>query len=175
MATTTAEMDYLEAWDTNAAFWDNYMGAEGNEFYNLLELPALERLANVQEGEHALDLATGNGLFARRLATLGAIVTATDASEAMLDFAQKRTTKDEAARITYRTLDVTQHAEFDLLASQSSEVRPDLLTLVDEVWSLIVAQHDGYDIITMNMALMDIPTLEPLAAALVKLLKFGGR
>jgi hypothetical protein len=42
---------------------------------------------------------------------------------------------------------------------------------------LLVAdqQHDGFDLITMNMAVMDIATMEPLAAALPKIVSKNGR
>ena len=32
-----------QSWDTNAAFWDERMG-EGNDFFNILLWPAVERL-----------------------------------------------------------------------------------------------------------------------------------
>ena len=35
-------------------------------------------------------------------------------------------------------------------------------------------KRDGFDLVIMNMAVMDVPTLEPLADALPKLLKKGG-
>ncbi len=35
-------------------------------------------------------------------------------------------------------------------------------------------QGDGFDVVLMNMAIMDIATLEPLAAALPKLLAKDG-
>jgi hypothetical protein len=36
-------------------------------------------------------------------------------------------------------------------------------------------QHNGFNAITMNMGIMDIPTLEPLATALPQLLHENGR
>src|SRR5450759_3934510 len=64
-----------EAWDANAAFWDKKMG-EGNDFVNILQWPAILRLLDPQAGQNILDIATGNGLTARRLNALGARVTA---------------------------------------------------------------------------------------------------
>lgn len=37
-----------------------------------------------------------------------------------------------------------------------------------------VHQFGGYDVILMNMAIQDVPTLEPLVEALPKLLKKDG-
>ena len=57
-----------EAWDRNAAFWNERMG-EGNDFFNVLLWPAIERLLKPGPGECLLDVACGNGLTSRRLAT----------------------------------------------------------------------------------------------------------
>src|SRR5215467_4692353 len=91
-------------WDRNASWWDAYMG-EGNDWHRLLIAPAVERLLGVQPGERVLELACGNGLFARRLASMGAQVVACDSSAAFLDCARLRTTR-HAERIDYRQLDL---------------------------------------------------------------------
>ena len=49
-----------EIWDTNASFWDDYMG-EGNDFQRLLIGPTTERLLELRGGETVLDIACGNG------------------------------------------------------------------------------------------------------------------
>jgi hypothetical protein len=36
-------------------------------------------------------------------------------------------------------------------------------------------KHGGFDTVTMNMAIMDVPTLKPLTAALPQLLKKNGK
>ncbi|MEZ4555133.1 MAG: hypothetical protein R2854_01540 [Caldilineaceae bacterium] len=53
------------AWDANAAYWDEYMGAEGNDFVNVLIWPVVQRLLDVQPGQRVLDAACGNGMYAR--------------------------------------------------------------------------------------------------------------
>ena len=85
-----ANEETRQAWDANAAYWDEKM-AEGNDFVNLLQWPAILRLLDPQPGQHILDIATGNGLTARRLAALGAQVTAFDFSEELIKLAQART------------------------------------------------------------------------------------
>src|SRR5205814_8583577 len=87
-------------WDRNAAFWDERMG-EGNDFQRILIAPASERLLNLQSGETVLEIACGNGVFARRMAQLGVHVVATDFSENLLERARARTTQ-HADRIEYR-------------------------------------------------------------------------
>ena len=54
-----------DIWDQNALFWDATVG-EGNRWQRLLIGPATERLLEVKPGEKVLDVACGNGLFARR-------------------------------------------------------------------------------------------------------------
>src|ERR1700750_3225387 len=94
-----------DPWDINAAFWDERMGEDGNDWHLTLVRPAVERLLGPVAGLRVLDVASGNGLFARRLAALEADVVATDASERMLDHARRRT--PDSKRIDYRRLDVT--------------------------------------------------------------------
>ena len=82
------------AWDANAAVWDAKMGDEGNSFVNLLQWPVIRPLL-VGDGspthpQRILDIACGNGLFSRRLAALGARVTALDFSEELLKLARAR-------------------------------------------------------------------------------------
>jgi 2-polyprenyl-3-methyl-5-hydroxy-6-metoxy-1,4-benzoquinol methylase len=136
-----------DPWDINAAYWDERMGDEGNDWHLMLVRPAVERLLGPVAALRVLDVACGNGLFARRLAKLEADVVATDASERMLDHARRRTAGDQ--RIEYRQLDVT------------------------DAVSLLELGEDAFDAAVCNMALMDIPDITPLAAALPRLLRPG--
>src|SRR5947209_10351998 len=72
-----------DAWNQNAAFWDEQMG-DGNQFQRILIGPTSERLLALQPGELVLEIACGNGVFTRRMAALGAHVVATDFSTKML-------------------------------------------------------------------------------------------
>ena len=65
-----------EQWDAKAEFWDVLHGYDGNQFHKQLVGPSAERLLAVKAGESVLDVACGNGQFSRRLAALGAQVTA---------------------------------------------------------------------------------------------------
>ncbi|KAI0136890.1 S-adenosyl-L-methionine-dependent methyltransferase [Xylariales sp. AK1849] len=144
------------SWETNASFWDEHVGHDGNKYWKLLQKPALRRMITVHPESRALDLATGNGLAARWLANEGcASVLATDYSAGMLQHATQRQSAQEAAKISYRQLDVTSPAAFAAFL-QSSEA------------------SGGFDIVLINMAIMDIATIEPLASALPKLLKPDG-
>jgi 2-polyprenyl-3-methyl-5-hydroxy-6-metoxy-1,4-benzoquinol methylase len=74
-----------EAWDANAEHWDSRMGDEGNDFFNVLCWPVLASFLDVQLVRHILDIACGNGLTSRRLAALGANVTAFDFSANLIE------------------------------------------------------------------------------------------
>jgi SAM-dependent methyltransferase len=139
--------DVRSRWDDNARFWDEQMGATGNDFHLSLVRPSVERLLGGVEGRRVLEIACGNGLFARRLAELGADVVATDTSQAMLERAREHPSDG----IEYRLLDAAQP---DQLAALST---------------------DGFDAVVCNMALMDMADVGPLAGALRGLLLASGR
>lgn len=138
-----------DAWEVIAPFWDERYG-EGNDFQRVLIAPATERLLGVTPDEWVLDVACGNGAFSRRLAALGARVVAFDQSEAFIERARARTTA-YAERIEYRVLNA---ADSQALASLG---------------------EGRFDAAVCTMALMDMVDIEPLMAALPRLLKPGGR
>jgi 2-polyprenyl-3-methyl-5-hydroxy-6-metoxy-1,4-benzoquinol methylase len=141
--------EVAKIWDQNAAFWDERMG-EGNEFHKSLIEPAQLRLLELRGGETVLDVACGNGQFARKMADCGAKVIATDVSAKMIDKAKARSAAYQA-QIDFRVLDCTDS---------------------DRLMSLGERQFDR---IVCTMALMDISDIRPLASAARKLLRFGGR
>ncbi|KAJ8119249.1 hypothetical protein ONZ43_g3763 [Nemania bipapillata] len=145
----------IASWKTNAAYWDNGIGQDGNKYWKRLQKPALERMIPFQQGAdmRVLELATGNGLVARWFAAKGASVLATDISTEMLDISARRELPEHKGKISYLQLDVTDPEELDVLAAENA---------------------GGFDVVMMNMAIMDISTIEPLAAALPKLLKKNG-
>jgi len=138
------------AWEQIAPFWDDYMGDAGNDFHRLLVAPTAERLLALQEGETVLEVACGAGLFARRMAELGATVVATDLTDAFLERARARTAAF-AHRISFERIDATDEAA---------------LLALGERW---------FDAAVANMALMDMSAIEPLFRALARLLRPGGR
>ena len=145
--THRANQETRAAWDANAAFWDEKMG-EGNDFVNILQWPAILRLLDPQPGQHILDIACGNGLTARRLAALGAEVSAFDFSAEMICLAQVKPNPGDL--ISYQTLDATDEPELIKLGARS------------------------FDGALCNMALFDMAEVEPLFRVLPKLLKPGG-
>jgi len=100
---------------------------------------------DVRPGQNILDIACGNGLTSRRLAGLGANVTAFDFSAELIERASSRPNPD--SRITYHVMDGT-----------------------DESALLTLGEH-AFDSALCNMALFDMADIEPLFRALPRLLK----
>jgi len=123
---------------------------EGNRWHRQLVAPATERLLAIRAGERALELACGNGQFARRLAELGAHVVACDFSSAQLECARRRTVAN-ADRIEYRLADLTK--EEDLAGLGAGE----------------------FDAAVCNMALMDIEDAPGAIREAGRVLRAGGR
>ena len=137
-------------WEQNAAFWDERGGDDGLVMQRTLIAPATERLLDLKPGESVLDIACGNGAFARRMAQLGARVVACDVSPTFIERAKARTTQ-YANRIDYRVIDATDRNALLALGAQS------------------------FDAAVCTMALMDMPEIAPMLTAMRELLKPGGR
>jgi ubiquinone/menaquinone biosynthesis C-methylase UbiE len=136
-----------DIWNTNAAYWDKRMG-EGNDFHKTLIEPNQLELLSIQPGDSILDIACGNGQFARKMTELGARVTAIDFSEEMIKIARSKPLAD---KIDYRVADVTDKDELDKLNGNT------------------------FDSAVSTMALMDIENIEPLLSFLPGILKNNGK
>ena len=132
-------------WNENAEFWDSKMG-EGNDFHKKLIEPIQLKLLNLKAGDKILDIACGNGQFARKMAELGANVTAIDFSDKFITIAKSK----GKYNIHYQVIDVTR--------------KPDLKKLAG----------NNFDSIVCTMALMDMENIELLINHLPKMLKRDG-
>ena len=153
-----------DAWEANAEVWDARMGDDGNDFFNILCWPSLAALLEASSpgqestvpslstmplsGQHVLDIACGNGLTSRRLAALGAQVTAFDFSANLIEKAKTR--ENPNSLITYHVIDATDEQQLLSLGAAA------------------------FDSALSNMALFDMADIETLFRTLPKLLKPGG-
>jgi ubiquinone/menaquinone biosynthesis C-methylase UbiE len=137
--------DVRSAWDELAAFWDEHVEAGATWQRDLIQ-PSVERLLQLEPGEGVLEIACGNGAFARRMSELGGRVLATDFSEAMLERARAH-----GGDVEYRHADAT-----------------------DEAALLALGAPESFDAIVSNMAIMDMESIEPMVAAASHLLKPAG-
>jgi SAM-dependent methyltransferase len=115
---------------------------------NLLCWPSLFSLLDVQSGHRYLDIACGNGLTSRRLAALGAQVTAFDFSSNLIEKARVR--ENPGGRIDYHVVDATDEH------------------------SLLSLGENSFDAALSNMALFDMANIEVLFRVLPRLLKPDG-
>lgn len=136
-------------WDEISEYWDDYMGETSNRWHRELIRPNTEHLLDIKEGQAVLDIACGNGNFSRRLAELGAKVTAIDYSPKMIERAKLRC-KDSLDRIDFKVKDATNES------------------------SLLELGTGTFDSAVANMALMDIADITSLVRALHALLKDKG-
>jgi 2-polyprenyl-3-methyl-5-hydroxy-6-metoxy-1,4-benzoquinol methylase len=134
-------------WNAIAEWWDDKIGG-GNDFQLLLLEPTTERLLGEIAGQAILDIGCGAGRFARRMAELGARVTACDFSERFINRARERTPAE--LLIEYHVVDATDYA------------------------ALIALGAGRFDQAVATMLLMDMAAIEPLFRALPVLLKPGG-
>ena len=139
-----------ELWNRKAKFWDGLHGDNGNIFHRRLVEPSVLQLLDLRPGDTVLDIGCGNGALARRLAALGAQVTAIDFSDQLIKLARWRT-DSVGLNVEYLVLDATDKA------------------------ALLNLGQARFDAITCTMTLMDIPTTEPLFRAAASLLRAGGR
>jgi ubiquinone/menaquinone biosynthesis C-methylase UbiE len=134
------------AWNELAPFWDERMEAGATWQRHLIQ-PSVERLLRLEPGERVLEVACGNGEFARRMSELGGQVLAVDFSEGMLERARAH-----GGDVEYRYADA-----------------------MDEGALLELSEPVSFDAIVSNMAIMDMESIEPLVAASTRLLKPAGR
>jgi len=140
--------DVRRRWEANAGWWDERVG-EGNATQREVLGPATERLLGDVRGKRILDLACGNGHFARRLADLGARVTAVDFSPTFLERARGRSAGYEG-RIEFRAADLARGETFDAFGART------------------------FDAAVCTMALMDMERIEPLFDGVARCVAAGG-
>lgn len=85
------------SWGGVAEWYDELLEESGDSFQAKVILPNLERILDPKPGMNVLDIACGQGFFARVFAQKGASVTACDISSELIDLALKKS----AATITY--------------------------------------------------------------------------
>ncbi|KAF2098952.1 hypothetical protein NA57DRAFT_56585 [Rhizodiscina lignyota] len=159
----------LDSWSVNATFWDKVVG-EGNDMYQELVLPVVEELAEITpgSGECMIDLATGNGIVARKMRACmgdagGGRVFSSDGCKELLDLARERERmaltlegqevgKLQPPGIEYIELDLMDEGKMDEFAEEYA---------------------GAFDVITLIMAILELPSLEPLARLLPRILKPG--
>ena len=108
----------------------------------------MEREVNIRPGQRVLDIACGNGWFARKLARSGASVVAVDISSRLLEHARVRSA---GLDIKYHNADVTKPGALDAL------------------------EKNRFDTAVCNMAVQDLSSLETFFCGSLLSVRPGGR
>jgi len=137
----------VKGWEGLSDWYDRKQGDTGDLWHRSLIDPPLLKLIGGCRGKEVLDLGCGNGYLARRLARMGAKVTAVDSSRRMIRNARAHD-RDNSLRIRYA-------------CSNANSLRG--------------IAGASFDLVFANMSLMDIEDAEGAIAEVGRILKVGGR
>ena len=132
-------------YDAIAEWYDEQVRTDLSPFHEMAIATLLEMLGDL-DGRMICDLACGQGIVARELATRGAQVTGVDISERLLEIARREEAQTPLG-ITY---------------------------LHDDAHTLATLPDAAFDAVTCNLALMDMPDLDAVVAAVQRVLRPGG-
>lgn len=124
-----------------------YAGESSGDVQRYIVAPAILNMIGPANGKEILDLYCGAGYFSRRLASLGAKVTAVDRSERLIGIAREINDR-ERFKIKYAVAEPTD---------------------------LSVIEDSMFDDVVCNMGIMSIRDLNGTIAELARLVKLGGR
>ena len=136
-----------EGWEKNSDWWSRYSGENGSALHQQLIGPVSRQLLQAKPTETILEIACGNGFWAKGMAREGADVLAFDFSQPIIEIARK----NNDTSVDFRVVDATSEAE------------------------LLALGEGRFDAAVCIMGLMELPKLDPLFSCLPKLLKKEGR
>ncbi|MGN4128232.1 class I SAM-dependent methyltransferase [Lysinibacillus sphaericus] len=145
MKKTMTTDEAIKRWNRHAESYTASYDEQGGLHREVLLNPAIFSLLDDVKGKKLLDAGCGEGYLSRILAKKGAIITAVDYAEKMLEIAKQRTNSDE--EIDYK---------------QGNCEKLDFLT------------DAQYDIIVSNMVLQDLENYEAALSEMYRLLQQGG-
>jgi SAM-dependent methyltransferase len=73
------------SWDQVATWYDGWVGDQGSRYHQALALPAAMNLLDLQRGQSILEIGSGQGVLAPRVAAAGASYTGVDASPKLVE------------------------------------------------------------------------------------------
>lgn len=130
---------------TDIADWYDELLSSGSGPHETA-LACMEDLLPSVEGLDVLDVACGQGIVTRRLAALGATVTGTDASTGMLANAERHGTPSGAP----------------------------IQWVLDDAQTLSAFDGDTFDVVTCQLALMDVEDLDATLSSIARVLRSDG-
>lgn len=144
----SAMEDPQQIWDKRALEWNEYIGDFGERDPNRLfqSDPVLWKMLQDVSGLTVLDAGCGEGYLARKLASKGATVIATDVSSNMIEIARRKTPKE--LLIDYR---------------------------IESCHALTSIRSESIDRVVSNYVIMDTPNLEETIKEFYRVLKCEGK
>lgn len=132
------------SWGDVSGWYDNHLENEEDTYHKQVILPNLERLVAPKSGEHILELACGQGFFARRFqeAAKDAVIDGMDISPELIAIAKKRA--------------------------------PKMNFMVGNVEELTDIKDGTYDTIYMVLAIQNVEHIDKLINEAQRVLKTGG-
>ncbi|MBI5140034.1 MAG: methyltransferase domain-containing protein [Candidatus Vogelbacteria bacterium] len=143
-------------WGRVANWYDELLGKDGSYQADVI-LPSVLRLLDIKNGETVLDLATGQGFFARHFRDLGAKVIASDVSHELIDIARKA--------------DLSQGNGKDLPAGRQESIK----YFIEASNNLNFLPDGSVDKIAIILALQNIEDISGTFTECFRVLKSGGR
>jgi 2-polyprenyl-3-methyl-5-hydroxy-6-metoxy-1,4-benzoquinol methylase len=121
-------------WGDVAEWYDGLVGEGGMEYHREVILPGIVRMLEASRREESavlrvLDLACGQGVLCRRLASLGHEVTGVDAAQSLIEAARRRS-EGERLAITYIAADATKLVSDNRIAADLPQASFDAITCI---------------------------------------------
>ena len=138
--------EVCEFWNSVADDWDIQVGDDGDSNRRLNSDPVLWNFVGDVRELRILDAGCGTGYLSRKLASQGAIVTAIDLSERMIEIAREKANQNG------------QNINFH----------------VDNCETMDSLEDNFFNAIVSNYVLMDVPDLENTMRAFNRVLKVNG-
>ncbi len=135
-----------EQWETNAEAFSGLIDGRGTPHHRSILNPCVEKLLGEVRGKKLLDVGCGEGYLARYYAKKGAIVTAIDLSQRLIETAEQ--------------LSVIEGIEIDYR--------------VDNVCHMESVLEAEFDLVLCNLVLLNIPCLDDAIREMHRVLKSDG-
>lgn len=153
------------SWDKVATWYDELISERRNDHYEEVIVPGVMRLMNPAPGQRVLDVACGQGVLARRLASIGCEVVGIDSAHGLIEAAKRRA--KEAATAASGTPTSTAPTSFHVVDARELGGLVGLGSMgLDE---------SSFDSAACVMALANIEPLLPAVQGVARLLKPGGK
>ena len=144
------------SWGTVAEWYQDHLEENTQSYHQQVILPNLLRLLALKKGDKVLDLACGQGFFAKEFVKTGAIVTGVDIASELIEFAKKNVPGARFYTSSAHELGFLKSDEVDaialVLAVQNIENVPDVLRECGRV-----LRPQGRLMIVMNHPVFRIP------------------